>query len=156
MNQNCRIDDAGSLYSSPPPNQVMRRSFRQLSSDFITLAELQAELLKVDLKDWSQGVVRAVIVGLVALVILLASMPVLLISLGYFIAELTALTTGVSMLIAAGAGLVTAAICGGAAFWSLKRDQGVLQRFSIELRKNVRWLKDVLNSPAARDKNSTA
>lgn len=151
MSQNYCSSPETNIENGPAPNRVMRQSIRQLSSDVITLAELQTELLKVDLKDWSKSIIRAIIAGAAALVILLASLPVLLISLGYFLEQWTELSRGASMLIAAGAGLLVAAICGGIALWSLKRDQSVLQRFSEELRKNVRWLKEVLSNPSSAD-----
>jgi uncharacterized membrane protein YqjE len=147
MNDPCRLPTEPA-YAGPPPNQVMRRSIRQLGSDFITLAELQAELLKVDLRDWSKGIVRALAAGAIALVLLLASLPVLLMSVGYFLSESTRLSTGAGMLIAAGGAILVAAICGALAVWSLKREQGILQRFSEELGKNIRWLKEVLSSPS--------
>lgn len=154
MNQDyCSLHDP-SIENGPAPNRVMRRSIRQLSSDVITLAELQTELLKVDLKDWSKSIIRACVAGAAALVILLASLPVLLISLGYFLEQWTELSLGASMLAAAGVGVLIAAICGSIALWSLKRDQTILQRFSEELRKNIRWLKEVLSNPSSVDANT--
>jgi hypothetical protein len=134
-----------------PPGRVMRRSISQLGSDVITLAELQAELLKVDVRDWAKSFVKAVAAMVAALVLLLASAPILLISLGYFINQSSDLSMAASMLIAAGVGVLLAAVAGGLGVWLLKREHGMLDRFSGELKQNISWLKQVLSNPTAVD-----
>jgi hypothetical protein len=131
-----------------PPERILRRSVSQLGSDVITLMELQAELLQVDLKEWVSGVVKSTIALVAALVLLLASTPILLMALGYALSEWTDLSLAVCMLMAAGVGILLAAICAGLGVWLLKRDKGVLHRFSTELRRNIRWLKQVLTRPS--------
>jgi len=130
------------------PERVLRRGVSQLGSDVITLMELQAELLQVDVKEWIGGVVKSMIAMVAALVLLLASTPILLMSLGYALNDATDLPMAVCMLIAAGTGILLAAICAGLGVWLLKRDKGVLHRFSTELRHNIRWLKQVLTRPS--------
>ena len=128
------------------PHRTMRRNLRQLASDVVTLMELQAELLQVDLREWFKGVVwRLVLVG-AAVVFALAAIPVLLFSLAYFLVEWTELSLAASLLIAGGAGFVIAATCVGTAVTLMKRDQRLLHRSASELRRNVRWLKEVLTS----------
>jgi uncharacterized membrane-anchored protein len=113
--------------------KAMRRNVSQLGSDVITLVELQTELLQVDLREWATGFVRS---------------PVLLISVGYFISQASDLSLGVSMLIAAGIGILVAAVFAGLGVWMLRREQGMLHRFRRELKHNITWLKHVLSSPA--------
>lgn len=128
------------------PHRTMRRNLRQLASDVVTLMELQAELLQVDLRDWFKGVVwRLVLVG-AAVVIALAAIPVLLFSFAYFLVEWTDLSLPASLLIAGGSGFVIAAICVALAVTLMKRDRRLLHRSGSELRRNVRWLKEVLTS----------
>ncbi len=55
------------------------------------------------------------------------------------------------MLIAAGTGMLLAAIAAGLGVWLLKREQGVLHRFSGELKQNISWLKQVLTHPSDAD-----
>jgi Putative Actinobacterial Holin-X, holin superfamily III len=133
------------------PGRVMRRNISQLGSDVITLVELQAELLQVDVRDWAKGFVKSVVALTAALVILLSSLPVLLISLGYFIREMSDLSLAASMLIAGGVGILLAAILGGVGVWMLKRDHGILHNFTTELKKNITWLKQVISSPTEAD-----
>jgi uncharacterized integral membrane protein len=128
--------------------KAMRRNVSQLGSDVITLVELQTELLQVDLREWATGFVRSVVAMIAALVLLLASTPVLLISVGYFISQASDLSLGVSMLIAAGIGILVAAVFAGLGVWMLRREQGMLHRFRRELKHNITWLKHVLSSPA--------
>jgi uncharacterized membrane protein YqjE len=133
------------------PGRVLGRSVSHLGSDIITLVELQTALFQVDFRDWSRGMVKAAIALVAALAFLLASTPVLVLSLGYFINEATDLSLSLSMLIAAGAGLLIAGVCAAVGLWMLKRDQSVFHRFKGELKQNVNWLKQVLKNPTEAD-----
>ena len=134
-----------------PPGRVMRRNLSQLGSDVITLVELQAELLQVDMRTWGRSFVKSLIALVAALTVLLASLPVLLISLGYLIDQWTDLSLGVSMLIAGVIGIVLAGALAFAGIRLMKRQDGVLSRFSAELKQNMRWLKQVLSNPTEGD-----
>jgi uncharacterized membrane protein YqjE len=127
--------------------RVLGHSVSRLGSDVLTLVELQAELLQVDLKDWMSGFVKSMIALTVGLLLALASLPVLLMAFGYFLNDVTSLSLAASMLIAGVSGLVLALILAGIGYWMLKSDRGMLRRFKAELRHNVRWLKEVLSRP---------
>lgn len=133
------------------PARSMGRSVRQLSSDVITLVELQAELLQVDLREWAQSFLRPLIALLAAAIILLATAPVALVSLGYLLEAKTEMPLWGAMMTAAGAGLGLAAISAGIGVWLLKRDRRMLHRFRTELQRNVQWLKETLRSSPAAD-----
>jgi uncharacterized membrane protein YqjE len=135
---------------APAPARSMGRSVRQLGSDVITLMELQAELLQVDLREWVQSFIRPLVALIAAAIILMATAPVALVSLGYLLAATTELPLWGAMMTAAGVGLGFAALSAGMGAWLLKRDRRMLHRFRAELRKNVHWLKETLRSaPAA-------
>lgn len=135
---------------TPAPARSMGRSVRQLSSDVITLMELQAELLQVDVREWVQSFIRPLIALIAGGIILLATAPVALVSFGYLLAEKTELPLWGAMMTSAGIGIGLAAISAGIGVWLLKKDRRMLHRFSPELRKNVQWLKETLrSSPAA-------
>ena len=131
------------------PARSMGRSVRQLGSDVITLMELQAELFQVDVREWVQSFIRPLIALVAAAIILLATAPVALVSLGYLLAATTELPLWGAMMIAAGIGLGLAALSAGIGVWLLKRDRRILHRFSTELRTNVQWLKETLRSSTA-------
>jgi len=134
---------------TPAPARSMGRSVRQLGSDVITLVELQAELFQVDMREWVQSFIRPLIALVTAAIILFATAPVALVSLGYLLAATTELPLWGAMMTAAGIGLGVAALSAGIGVWLIKRDRRVLQRFSTELRKNVQWLKETLRSSPA-------
>ncbi|MBL9162140.1 MAG: phage holin family protein [Planctomycetaceae bacterium] len=134
---------------SPAPARSMGRSVRQLGSDVITLMELQAELLQVDLREWLQSFIRPLAALLGAAIILLATAPVALVSVGFLLAAKTELPLWGAMMTATLIGLLLAAASAGVGVWLVKRDRRVLQRFRTELRKNVQWLKETLRSAPA-------
>jgi len=127
--------------------RVLGQSVGRLGSDVVTLMELQAELLQIDLKEWMAGFVKSMIAMAVGLVLALASLPVLIAAFGYFLNDITSLSLAASMLIAGLSGIVIAAVLVGIGAWLLKREKGMLHRFKTELRQNVRWLKQVLSRP---------
>ncbi|QDT75501.1 phage holin family protein [Lacipirellula limnantheis] len=134
---------------SPAPARSMGRSVRQLGSDVITLMELQAELLQVDLREWLHSFIRPLAALLGAAIILLATAPVALVSVGFLLAAKTELPLWGAMMTATLIGLLLAAASAGVGFWLVKRDRRVLQRFRTELRKNLQWLKETLRSAPA-------
>jgi uncharacterized membrane protein YqjE len=127
--------------------RVLGHSVSRLGTGVLTLMELQAELLQVDLKEWTSSFVKSMIALTVGLVLALASLPVLLMALGYFLSEATSLSLAASMLIAGVCGLVLALFVAGIGYAMLKNHKGMLRRFKAELRHNVRWLKEVLSRP---------
>lgn len=133
------------------PGRVLGRSVSHLGSDIITLVELQTALFQVDFRDWTRGMVKASIALVAALAFLLASTPILFISLGYYINEASDLSLSLSMLIAAGVGLLVAGVCAGLGVLMLRRDQSMFHRFKGELKQNISWLKQVLKNPTEAD-----
>jgi uncharacterized membrane protein YqjE len=135
---------------SSAPARSMGRSVRQLGSDVITLMELQAALFQVDVREWIQSFIRPLIALVAGAIILLATAPLALASLGYLLAAKTELPLWGAMMAAAGIGLAMAFLSAGTGVWLLKRDRRIFHRFSTELRKNVHWLKETLrSSPSA-------
>jgi hypothetical protein len=132
------------------PSGVMRHGVSHLAKDVAALAELQAELLKVELRDWLQKCLTPVVVlAVVSAIAALASLPVLLMSLAYCLNEFAGLSMALSALIAGAVGLAIAAACLFAAWRVLKRQRGAFTRFKVELVRNTRWLKQVLTRPSA-------
>jgi hypothetical protein len=134
--------------SSSTPARSMSQSVSQLGSDVMSLLELQAELLQLDIRQclraWTGAILLLAVTGIVAL----ASLPVLMLSMAYAIHDMAELSLPLSLLIAAATGLVVAAICAFVSLWLLKRDTTIMSRSAAEFRRNVRWLKAVLQGPA--------
>jgi hypothetical protein len=131
------------------PAGEIRHGVSQVLRDMVTLGELQTELLQVDLRNFlTAHIVPTLIFSAVAAVAALASLPILLASLAYYLVEVANLTVASAFLAAAGVGLAVGAICGGIAWQRLKSQSSAFARSRIELARNVRWLKQVLGRPA--------
>jgi uncharacterized membrane protein YqjE len=130
------------------PSSEIRQGVRHLAKDIVTLVELQAELLEVDMKEFVRSsLMPLLILGTLAIVLMLASIPVLLFSIAYFLVEYAEWPQSVALLAAAGIGILLAAICAFVAWRRGKRGKSTFSRFRFELARNVRWLKQVLSNP---------
>jgi hypothetical protein len=142
-------DDLNDHADSTSPAGDIRQGMTQVLRDMVTLGELQAELMQVDLRNFmTSRVVPTVLLGAVAIIAALASLPILLASLAYYLVEVANLTVASAFLAAAGVGLLVAAICGGIAWQRLRSRNDAFARSRIEMARNVRWLKQVLGRPA--------
>lgn len=138
------------------PRGEIRHGVRHLASDIVTLAELQSELLKVDLRNWLGGsVAPALILGATAAVFALGSLPVLLLSMAYYLVEATDMSLPLAMLTASGAGLILAIFLGLFAWVAARRGRNAFDRFGVELKSNLAWLKQVLGRPVETAENLT-
>jgi hypothetical protein len=142
-------DDLAGQADTASPTGDIRHGVSQVLRDMVTLGELQSELLQVDLRNFlTAHVIPTIVLGTVAIIAALASLPILLASLAYYLVEVANLTVASAFLAAAGVGLVIAAICGGIAWQRFKSQSNAFARSRIELARNVRWLKQVLGRPA--------
>jgi uncharacterized membrane protein YqjE len=126
------------------PATAVVSNLAEFGNDFATLAELQAKLAVIDLKETAG---RAVVpVGLLvgALVLLLGSVPVLLIGVAELIVRYTSIGHDVALLLTAGGTLALALVIGALAVPRLRKSFENLQRSREELIRNVSWVKTVL------------
>jgi hypothetical protein len=125
-------------------------SFSGLAHDAIELAELQAQLLKLDAQAAARngGISAALLIGGACL--LLGCVPVALLALAeVFVAQFGWSRTG-ALGAAAAIGLAISATAGAAAWYRLRRALASLQRSRDELNRNIAWLKSNLK----RDKST--
>lgn len=126
----------------------MRGGVSHLARDVVTLVELQASLLRVESREWiSRCAVPALILGVVAAIALLASLPVLLMAAAYGLVA-AGMTLPWALLTAGGGGLALSAMCAALAWWRLSRSRGAFARFRLELNRNLDWIKQILGRPA--------
>jgi hypothetical protein len=131
------------------PTGEIRHGVRQIARDVGALAELQAELLQVELRAWLRTcAVPVLALGVSAAIIGLASTPILLLALAHALVEYAALSLPAALASAGGAGVAIAAICAALAWRQAKRGGGAFSRFKNELTRNIRWVKSVLSRPA--------
>jgi hypothetical protein len=126
------------------PATAVVSNLAEFGNDFATLAELQAKLAAIDLKE-SAGR-AAVPAGLLAgaLVLLLGSVPVLLIGVAELIVRFTSIGHDLALLLTAGGAIVVAGAIGALAAPRLRKSFESLQRSREELARNVSWIKTVL------------
>ena len=149
MNQHFDEFD-GDLNGAPSPTGEIRHGVRHLTRDIVTLAELQANLLQVEARDWLTKVaLPALLLGVCATIVALASLPILLLSLAYWLVEATVLSLPQALLAAGGVGLLVAIGCAAFAMQRVKRGRGAFTRFRLELSRNIHWLKQILGRPTA-------
>jgi hypothetical protein len=126
------------------PAMAMVSNLAEFGNDFATLAELQAKLAAIDMKE-SAG--RAALpAGLLAgaLVLLLGSVPVLLAGVAGLIARYLGIGPEWALLLTAAVALAAAAALGAMAVSRLGRSFSSFQRSREELTRNVSWIKTVL------------
>jgi hypothetical protein len=141
MNTNGRIRDE-------EPN--VATSFSGLAHDVIELSELQAQLFAHDVKSTAQKTRTSLVLSVVGLCVLLGTIPILLMALGEFIAELTDWPLSAGLAIAAVIGIVASACLLAAARNRLSAGLNSMQQSRDELSRNIEWIKASLRSQPAK------
>lgn len=123
----------------------MRRSASILAQDAMRLADLQLQLLALDVAEFWEQARFGLVLGLTGLVVLLGALPVLLLAA----AELLRMNTSLSLAASQGVVVLVALTLAGIGIWLslrfLTRAGASLQRSQAELRENMAWLRSVLN-----------
>ncbi len=119
-------------------------SATDVAGDFIELAELQIELARSDVKQFTAQSIASVVAMLVASVTLLACMPVALFGLADALSKHFSFDVGLSRLAVGTAGamlaMVVLIVCG----LRLRKGLSSFRQSHEQLQNNVSWLKDVL------------
>jgi hypothetical protein len=121
-------------------------SVSELTSNIIELTELQSQLVMLDVKKSVEKAKLCVILGIVAACLLLASIPVALIALGYLLYEQLEWSMAASMGVAALVGLLLTGIVGGVAYALVQNGVMTMERSRDELSRNIAWLKSTLRT----------
>lgn len=121
-------------------------SVSELTHNAIELAELQAKLFSLDVKETSQnaGISIGLVIGSVC--ILLGSVPVLLIALALALVELLDWSPAVSYAVAGLVGILISAGIAAAAWTQFRSGMAMMKRSRDELNRNVAWLKSNLRN----------
>jgi hypothetical protein len=123
-------------------------SFAELSHNAIELAELQAQLFSLDVKETSQsaGISIALVVGSVCM--LLGSVPVVLIAIAQLLIEKLSWSQFAGYGVAALIGILASAGIGAAAYTRFSSGIATMKRSREEFNRNIVWLKSNLRSRA--------
>ncbi len=112
--------------------------------DVITLAELQAELLRVDSRDAVRQLTWPLVLAVIGCGFIVGCFPLAVFGVSWWLAGATSLSLAGASLIVAGSGLVIAGIVFYAAWRSLTRAWKYFSRSHEELKQNLNWLKRAL------------
>ncbi len=127
------------------PIQAVTRSASSVLGDALDLIELQSRLLKVDASQCVGRIKVPLVATIVALGILISSLPVVALGLASLLAWLTEWPGWICQLIV-GIGFVVLGL--GLAFWSMQRMRRALAVFATSSREasaNIRWLRQTLD-----------
>ncbi len=135
----------------PLPPGVTARDVRQLSYRVLTLAELQLELLKVDVKDSLNDCRYGTALLAGGALVGLSSIPILLLAVAQAFREWAGFSWAAAYFTATVCGLLVAA-AGILVGWRiLRRGLAVFHRSLTEYRTNLAWVKRVLGGETPDD-----
>lgn len=119
-----------------------------LTHDVIELAELQAQLFALDVKETTQSTRTALMVAIVGVCVLLGSIPVALISLAELLIEQLNWSAAASYGVATLVGIVISVGLLLTAWARFRSGIVTMKRSREELSRNVAWLKSGLRRRA--------
>lgn len=126
-----------------PPQGVARSSI-EFVHDLITLGELQAKLVMVDVKQGVQHLAIWAGVLIIGGFLALACFPLCITAIALWIAEAWNLSIAQAFGLSVFLGLLIAAGMIAAAVYGLRKHANFLERSWTEWRQNVRWVKETL------------
>jgi hypothetical protein len=115
-----------------------------LTHDVIELAELQTQLLMLDLKKSTQKTRTCLILAVIAVCLLLASLPVALVALAALLVEQLEWSQSAALGVATLVGLVLAGIFAVAAYGIVRSGLLSIERSRDEFNRNIAWIKSTL------------
>lgn len=128
------------------PYKAMRKNLAAIAADSICLADLQFQLLRIDLQDAWERARPALWFCLAGVAVMLGALPVLLEGISRLMTVAFGISLAWSLVIVAA---VAALSGGGLVLWSLSRLTHAafpLIRSFRELEKNLVWLRSVLHT----------
>jgi hypothetical protein len=128
------------------PATVFARNFGECARDIVNLAELQSQLLAVDVKQSARRMTVPAVLLVLAVVMILGSFPVLLMTIAYALIEGAGWPHWAGFLLATGIGFLVGGVLAASGYMLLRNAIPRLERSRKELADNLRWLKDSLSA----------
>jgi hypothetical protein len=138
------LDKTNGKHRTAEPVRTIRRNMAGFAHDVVTLMELQGRLALLDAREAGRRAVFSVAAVVVAGCLLLASLTVGLVALGYLLQQELDLSAAAAFAIAAAIALATTVgllVFGG---YQLRRTWAVFERSRRELSQNLNWMKRTL------------
>jgi hypothetical protein len=133
--------------STPALPSGVAKDMGELTSDVMSLAQLQLELFTTDCRTGMKGLLTPVVLLLGAGLAAFGTVPVVLLLLAEVLVRVAGLSQLAALSTAALSGLVAALVL-AIAGWSQVRGVGrVFQRSREELIRNLNWIKHSLHGP---------
>lgn len=126
-------------------------SLSGLTHDVIELAELQAQLFALDVKETSQGTRTALILAVVGACALLGAVPIALTALAELLIAQLSWSSAASYGVATLVGIMLASALLVAAWVRFRSGVVTLKRSRDELSRNLAWVKANLRSRTTRN-----
>ena len=127
------------------PPQSVAHDVGEFAHDVVTLAELQTELLKVDLEDCVKRMILPIVLFSLALVVVLGSIPIALTAFACLLVA-AGLSYGVAFLLTALLGVFCAVGLGFLGWKGVSSMSKSFDRSRSEFSRNLRWVKRMLTS----------
>jgi len=119
-------------------------SIAGFGNDVATLAELQAKLIALDLKESAAKATLPLSMAVVGLVVLVSAVPVVIVGVGLLVAQAFTISNALALLLTAVTFMVVAVLLVVFALRELRRVIEIFRRSREELTRNVSWLRTVL------------
>jgi hypothetical protein len=134
----------GATQRGDSPQRAVARNTAEFLHDVLTLVELQASLLKIDVRQCLAGLVVPGVALIVGAMLLLSCLPILLASVALLLVETLEWTYAQAFFCSLGIGLLLGGIAclAGAVF--VRRSFQHFERSRSEFVQNLSWIKHVL------------
>ncbi len=117
--------------------------------DLASLAELQAKLAAADFRDAAHKSAVPIVLTVVGLTVVMASVPVALLGVGWLLASALKIHQGWAMLLTAGASIAVAGLVAVLAGMRLRHSFDSFRRSRKQLWLNLAWVRTVLVTSAS-------
>jgi putative superfamily III holin-X len=136
--------DQTNVPPDPSPPQAVARNTGELLSDAMTLAELQSQLLVLDIQDDLRKLILPLASLLTGIVLALSCLPIALVTIALALVAGTGIAPWLAFLISLAIGLVLASCFMFPAILYFIYQLNLLERSRSEWQQNLRWFKSLV------------
>lgn len=133
--------------SSHNPVSGMIAKSKEVAGDFIELTELQVQLAKADASDFVKKSIPLLAIALTAVVLGMASLPIVLFGLATFVAHWANWELWAAQLVVGAVMLLVAAALLAASLFQLRKSLESFESTTTQLVNNISWIKSIIREP---------